>query len=102
MYRLDSAHSFLKKRLTVQFPQLFGNYSHRLERGGQTHYVLSIRHEGEELVSAATARGRMKVAGELLGQAETLLRDNPTARFALVESRYGSVPFLYVEMPPQK
>lgn len=100
MFRLDRAHKFLAKRRTPLHPHLWGPYSHRLNQMGPTLSGLSLKHEGEELVSAAVARGQTKVTGKINEEAEALLAANPEGRFALIDVHYGCrVPFLYVEKP---
>jgi hypothetical protein len=102
MFRLESAHKFMAKRSTTQFPQLFAPYSHRRAKDGSTLNDLRLTYEGEELVIAAVARGRMKIKGEILAEAERFLDENPDGMFAVVETPYGGrVPFLYLKEPPQ-
>jgi hypothetical protein len=102
MFRLDGAHKSMEKRLTRSFPQLFGPYSHRLAKDGDTLNGLSLKHEGEELVSAPVARGQMKIMGKILSEAERFLAENPNGLFAVVDTPYDCrVPFLFVKESPR-
>ena len=100
MFRLDSAHKSMTKRLTTRYPQLFGPFSHRLAKDGSTLNGLSLAHKEEELVTAAVARGQMKLSGKILSEVERFLDENPDGMFAVVDTGFDCrVPFLYLKDP---
>ena len=91
----------MAKRLTTRYPQVFGPYSHRLETGGSTLNGLSLKVEGEELLKAPVARGRMKATGKIFSEAVRFLDENPGGMFAVIETPSGGrIPFLYLKEPP--